>query len=346
MSTAPEPLEERPADDEDGEGAGQRGHRRAAAVDDAADDEGPLPAEDLPDLAAGDHERRHDQRVEGDGRLDAGHRRPDVLGHGGDGHVHDRAVEGHEELGGAQGEEDEAATTGSLFRGGGSVGGVGHRVIVALTGIGRRDAAAFMARVGDPYWDGAAGRGGMADMRVRPDPVGPGMESVWDYPRPPRLERTARRIRVELAGTVIVDTTAAYRVLETSHPPNYYVPPDDVAAGVLVRASGNSFCEWKGQAHYFDVRVGDRLERAAAWGYDRPTPPFAAIAGFVGVLPGPHGRLLRRRRAGGAPAGRFLRGLGHVRHRRAGQGRAREPGLVARRLRCLGVTPPSRDAGI
>ena len=109
---------------------------------------------------------------------------------------------------------------------------------------------------------------------------------MWDYPRPPRLEPVRRRIRVELGGLVVADTAAAYRVLETSHPPNYYLPPEDIRPGVLRRSSGRSFCEWKGQAHYFDVRAGERIERDAAWGYDTPARAFAAIAGYVAFYPG------------------------------------------------------------
>lgn len=106
-------------------------------------------------------------------------------------------------------------------------------------------------------------------------------ESVWDYPRPPRLERTERHLKVVLGGEVIAETTRAYRVLETSHPPNYYFPPDDVRAGALEPAKGMSFCEFKGRAHYFTVRSGDRVENEAAWGYDNPSPAFEAITGYV-----------------------------------------------------------------
>lgn len=104
---------------------------------------------------------------------------------------------------------------------------------------------------------------------MRPVPIrpGPGQESVWDYPRPPRIEPTSRRIRVVLGGVTIVDTTAAMRVLETSHPPVYYVPVGDVLEGVLARTARTSFCEWKGEAHYHEVRSGQRREPDAAWGY-------------------------------------------------------------------------------
>ncbi|MCS7289004.1 MAG: DUF427 domain-containing protein, partial [Roseiflexus sp.] len=59
-------------------------------------------------------------------------------------------------------------------------------------------------------------------------PPGPGQESVWDYPRPPRVEPTSRRVRVVFGGVTIADTRRALRVLETSHPPTYYIPPEDV----------------------------------------------------------------------------------------------------------------------
>ncbi|HEY4947041.1 MAG TPA: DUF427 domain-containing protein [Acidimicrobiales bacterium] len=112
-------------------------------------------------------------------------------------------------------------------------------------------------------------------------------ESVWDYPRPPRLEKVERRIRVVFGGVTIADTTGAFRVLETSHPPNYYLPPGDVLAGCLTRTRHRSSCEWKGVAHYFDVRAGGSVARDAAWGYDHPTAAFADITGHVAFYPGP-----------------------------------------------------------
>jgi len=120
-------------------------------------------------------------------------------------------------------------------------------------------------------------------VSVPPDPVvaGPGQESAWDYPRPPRLEPNVRRLRVVLGDEVIAETTRGYRVLETSHPPNYYFPPEDTADDALVPATGASFCEWKGRAHYFTVLGGDRVETEAAWGYATPSPAFAPIRGHV-----------------------------------------------------------------
>jgi uncharacterized protein (DUF427 family) len=113
-----------------------------------------------------------------------------------------------------------------------------------------------------------------------------GTESVWDYPRPPRLEPVTHHIVVVLGGETIADTRRGYRVLETSHPPNYYVPVADVAAGALVRSDGRSFCEWKGRAHYYSVRGGDRVEDDAAWGYDQPNVGFEPLADHVAFYPG------------------------------------------------------------
>jgi uncharacterized protein (DUF427 family) len=118
-----------------------------------------------------------------------------------------------------------------------------------------------------------------------PDPARPGQESVWAYPRPPRLEATPRSLRVVLNGNVVAETRRGFRVLETSHPPNYYFPADDVTDGALTRSGGTSFCEFKGGAQYFDVRSGNRVERDAAWGYDDPSPGFEPIRGYVAFYP-------------------------------------------------------------
>ncbi len=112
------------------------------------------------------------------------------------------------------------------------------------------------------------------------------VESVWDYPRPPRVERTGKRVVVRHRGVVVADSTRCHRVLETSHPPVYYVPADDVTPGVLERVGGSSFCEFKGTAGYWDLTVdGDRV-REAAWSYDHPEPAYAVLAGAIAFYPG------------------------------------------------------------
>ena len=108
---------------------------------------------------------------------------------------------------------------------------------------------------------------------------------MWDYPRPPALEPTTSRLRVEFAGVVIAETTRGHRVLETSQPPAYYFPPDDVAMDLLVPSLQHTFCEWKGQARYHTIVVNDREARDAAWSYPTPTPAFAEIRDHLAFYP-------------------------------------------------------------
>jgi uncharacterized protein (DUF427 family) len=119
-----------------------------------------------------------------------------------------------------------------------------------------------------------------------PLPHGPDQESVWNYPRPPRLERSDELVEVRLGGESIATTRGAWRVLETSHPPTYYVPREDVVDGALVDAAGQSWCEWKGRADYFDVVGGDLTVPSGAWTYRTPSPGFEAITGAVAFYPG------------------------------------------------------------
>jgi uncharacterized protein (DUF427 family) len=117
-------------------------------------------------------------------------------------------------------------------------------------------------------------------------PPGPGQESVWDYPRPPRLEEVNARIRVVFNGTTIADTHRSKRVLETSHPPNYYIPPEDVNMQFLQKTPGSSVCEWKGTATYYTVVVGRQRAERAAWSYPNPTIAFAVIRDYVAFYAG------------------------------------------------------------
>ncbi len=123
-------------------------------------------------------------------------------------------------------------------------------------------------------------------MRPRPDPVEPGQESVWDYPRPPRLEVFDGEITVELGGEVIAATSHGWRVLETSHPPTYYLPRTAFRPGALRETDGSSWCEWKGRARYFDLVSGSTVAPKAAWNYPAPTPGFEPIRDAVAVMAG------------------------------------------------------------
>jgi len=124
---------------------------------------------------------------------------------------------------------------------------------------------------------------------MKPTPIQPqeGQESVWDYPRPPRLEQTDKRIQIVFNGVVIADTTRAYRVLETSHPPGYYIPPEDINSKYFQRDSGSSLCEWKGQATYYTVVVDNKRAVRTAWAYHNPTQPFAKLRDYVSLYAGP-----------------------------------------------------------
>lgn len=120
--------------------------------------------------------------------------------------------------------------------------------------------------------------------RVRPPfaiEPGAGQESVWDYPRPPRIERDGRIVAVRADDELIAETDTALRVLETASPPTFYLPFADVRAGRLVAAPGASWCEWKGRARYWSLGAGP-----VAWSYDDPLPGFEALRDHVGFYPG------------------------------------------------------------
>ena len=125
--------------------------------------------------------------------------------------------------------------------------------------------------------------------RSRPPEIprpGPGQESVWDYPRPPRVEPVTRRVRVELADFCLADTTAALRVVETASPASYYVPPDSVQTSLLEPGPETTLCEWKGLARYWSARIGSRRVPDVAWSYPEPFEEYAALAGYFAFYPG------------------------------------------------------------
>jgi uncharacterized protein (DUF427 family) len=118
-----------------------------------------------------------------------------------------------------------------------------------------------------------------------PTRPGPGQESVWDYPRPPRVEPSDEVVEVWLGGQVVARSTRTLRVLETSHPPTYYLPAEDFADGVLRPVPGRTWCEFKGEAEYFDLGAGSVVAARAAWTYPRPTRGFEALLGHLAVMP-------------------------------------------------------------
>lgn len=122
-------------------------------------------------------------------------------------------------------------------------------------------------------------------MIPKPEPVGPGKESVWSYPRPAVAVPSASHVVIEHHGTVVADAQSSIRTLETSHPPSYYIPVADISPGLLRRAEGSSFCEWKGTAEYWDVVVGDTVLHRVGWSYPDPTPTFAKLRDHIAFYP-------------------------------------------------------------
>ncbi|MEO9107845.1 MAG: DUF427 domain-containing protein [Pseudonocardiaceae bacterium] len=117
-------------------------------------------------------------------------------------------------------------------------------------------------------------------------PVGPGQESVWDYPRPPRAERVSRCARIVHGGTLVLDTDDVVRVLETSHPPTYYLPRSEFRVPLLP-SPGQSMCEWKGEACYVDLEVPGVVPlRAVGWWYPQPDLRYPQLTGRVAVYAG------------------------------------------------------------
>ena len=117
---------------------------------------------------------------------------------------------------------------------------------------------------------------------------GPGQESVWDYPRPPRLVPDAREVVVRIGDTEIIRTLRALRMLETASPPTFYLPFADARLDLLVEAPqmGSSHCEWKGSARYWSIICGNVKLEGVGWSYPSPKPPYHAIAGCFSVYPG------------------------------------------------------------
>jgi uncharacterized protein (DUF427 family) len=112
-------------------------------------------------------------------------------------------------------------------------------------------------------------------------------ESVWDYPRPPRVEKTSKRIRVVFNSVTVADTQNAYRVLETSHPPVYYIPQRDIQMQYLsTTTKRETFCEFKGTANYWMIEVDGKKAENVAWMYANPNKDYAAIRNHIAFYPG------------------------------------------------------------
>lgn len=121
--------------------------------------------------------------------------------------------------------------------------------------------------------------------KIEPIPPKPGQESVWDYPRPPRVEATSKHLKVVFNNIIIAETNRALRVLETSHPPVYYLPLEDVKMEYLTPNDEVSFCEFKGKANYYDVKVGDKSMTDVTWTFRQPTKGFQDLVDYLAFYP-------------------------------------------------------------
>lgn len=106
-------------------------------------------------------------------------------------------------------------------------------------------------------------------------------ESVWDYPRPPRMEPVTKRLKVVFNGEVVAETNRAFRILETSHPPTYYFPPEDVKMAYLTPTRHSTFCEFKGMAAYWTLKAGERVSENAAWSYPSPSVKYKELKNYI-----------------------------------------------------------------
>jgi len=125
--------------------------------------------------------------------------------------------------------------------------------------------------------------------RKKPDNIvkpAPGQESIWDYPRPPKVELFSKNIRVESGGEVIAETTKSYKVMETSSPPCYYISQEYIKMNYLITSTHKTLCEWKGSAKYWSIKVGDRYFENAGWSYSAPWEGFEEIKDHIAFFAG------------------------------------------------------------
>ena len=133
----------------------------------------------------------------------------------------------------------------------------------------------------------AGARPGLRSERLRPPARTRDVRNVWDFPRPPAVVACERRVRLEVAGVVVADSSAALCVLETSHPPTVYVPREDVRDDLLAPSGARgTTCEFKGRADYLDLVVDGQRRRQVAWTYPAPWEGYEALAGHVSFYPG------------------------------------------------------------
>lgn len=145
----------------------------------------------------------------------------------------------------------------------------------------------------------------MHPTRIEPQP---GQESVWDYPRPPRLDPSTEHVQVIFNDQIIVDTHQSIRILETSHPPVYSFPPEALRQEFFSPSPRRTFCEFKGRAHYWTIQVGEQIAKDAAWSYPDPTPQFASIRDYLSLYPSQMQRCLVDGEEVQAQAGDFYGG--------------------------------------
>ncbi len=122
-------------------------------------------------------------------------------------------------------------------------------------------------------------------MRIHRKRLAAGQESVWDYPRPPRLEDCAASVRVDFGGVTIARSNRTKRVLETSHPPVFYIPPEDIVTDYLLESHHQTFCEWKGVAKYYSLAAGGKTVENAGWYYPEPSSSFDGLKNYVAFYP-------------------------------------------------------------
>lgn len=125
----------------------------------------------------------------------------------------------------------------------------------------------------------------MTNRNKTREPHSTGEESVWDYPRPPKLEPTPKHVQVTFAGELIADSRRTLRILETSHPPVFYIPAEDVRTELLTQTAQKSFCEFKGGAVYWTLKLNGQEAQNVGWSYPDPTEGFETVKDYLAFYP-------------------------------------------------------------